>query len=172
MSIREISTQCTFADMSFHNIGQKSASGNALTFSSIHSFLSHCGMVSKMLRAEDDLLAKSNVIGHILGILPSSLIHKTTFRNSLEHYDERLKRWIAKFGAQANIGTYNIGPKSSFQASNIVLVNHYDPSSHAFTFVNKDFNLKDLHNEATRIKGIADKWVSDVESRVINPPFI
>ncbi|MDP3445205.1 MAG: hypothetical protein Q8T08_20280, partial [Ignavibacteria bacterium] len=98
MSIREIWTQCNFAEISYANIDKKSANRIDMTFSSIHSFLSHCTMVSKLLNGKDirhdkELLIIKN-IGQILNINDNSLIHKRKFRNHLEHYDERLESWI------------------------------------------------------------------------------
>jgi len=191
MSIREISTQSHFAEFSYRNINPKARKGNDAVFSSIHSFLSHCAMVSKMLKARDRALPRSKIsklidkylimfglrkkavsIGEILGIFASSVIHNRKFRNHLEHYDERLKYWIRKKGVNANIGTYNIGPKSMIRIPNMVFVSHYDPTSTTFTFVNKDFNLSQLFEEVQRIKEFADDWVKQVESGAINPPFI
>jgi hypothetical protein len=53
MSIREIWTQCHFAEIAFKNINTKAPYGTDPVFSSIHSFLSHCSNVSKMLKATD-----------------------------------------------------------------------------------------------------------------------
>jgi hypothetical protein len=171
MSIREISTQALFAEISYSHIEPKAAAGTDAVFSSIHSFLSHCVMVSKMLAAEDDGKPPKS-IGGILGIPDASVIHQRRFRNHLEHYDERLKKWIGKFGVNRMIGTYNIGPKSMFQDPNMLFVSHYDSSSQVFTFVNEDFDLGNLSEELKRIKENADKWVKKMEQGAITPPFI
>src|SRR3989344_2204649 len=67
MSIREIWTQAHFAEIAYSHIDPKAASGNDAVFSSIHSFLSHCAMVSKMLSASDDD-NPPKLIGDVLGI--------------------------------------------------------------------------------------------------------
>jgi len=170
MSIREIWTQAHFAGIAYSHIEPKAANSIDTVFSSIHSFLSHCAMVSKMLAAEDDE-HPPKYIGDILGIPRESLIHQRVFRNHLEHYDERLKGWIRKFGVNTMIGTYNIGPKSAFQIPGMILVRHYDPDSQIFTFVNDDFDLDALSVDVKRTKSVADKWVKDMESGVITPPF-
>jgi hypothetical protein len=158
MSIREISTQAHFAEISYSHIDPKAEAGTDLVFSSIHSFLSHCAMVSKMLAAKDeDDPAMS--IGHILGISNTSLIHERQFRNNLEHYDERLKEWIRQHGVNSIIGTYNIGLRKMIQVPNMVFVSHYDPYTKMFTFVNEDFDLGALFNEVSRIKCLTDEWV-------------
>ena len=82
MSIREVWTQSHFAQIAYSHIDPKASNGTDLVFSSIHSFLSHSAMVSKMLLAKsDDPSSKS--IGDILGIPATSLIHNRKFRNHL-----------------------------------------------------------------------------------------
>jgi len=66
MSIREIWTQAHFAEIAFSHVDPKAASNNDAVFSSIHSFLSHCAMVSKMLSAKYDNNAPRS-IGDIEG---------------------------------------------------------------------------------------------------------
>ena len=170
MSIREIWTQSHFAELAYKNIDPKAVGGTDAVFSSIHSFLSHCAMVSKMLAA-DDGATPQKTIGDILGISGSFPIHNRKFRNNLEHYDERLKRWIGQYGTGATIGTYNVGPKSAFKIPNIIYISHYDPSKKTFTFVNEDFDLGILYNEVQGIKAIADAWVRKVQAGIIKPPF-
>ena len=171
MSIHEVWTQAHFAEIAYSHIDPKVAVGNDAVFSSIHSFLSHCAMISKMLVANDDgNPAKS--IGSVLNIADNSMIHERKFRNHLEHFDERIKRWIGKFAAGANIGTYNIDPKSAIQIPGMIFVSHYDPNTHTFTFIDEGFDLSRLYGEVKRIKGIAYEWIKKIESKVIKPPFI
>ena len=158
MSIREIWTQAHFAERAYDNLLPKTEVNTDIVFSSIHSFLSHCALVSKLLKSSGE----SAQIGAILGIDDDSVVHNRTFRNHLEHYDERLKEWIRKKGLSANIGAYNIGPKSAIAVPNLVYVSHYDPSSNIFTFVDEDLDLAQLHAEIQRIKQIADQWVQEV----------
>ncbi len=163
MSIREISTQAHFADVAYSHLDPKAAAGTDAVFSSIHSFLSHCAMVSKMLMAQDDG-SPPVTIGAVLGVQDGSLIHQRTFRNHLEHYDERLRQWIRRFGTEASIATYNIGPKEAFQVPDRIYVSHYDPNTFMFTFVNEDFDLSALHSDAKRVLELADDWVRDLKA--------
>lgn len=190
MSVREIWTQARFAERAYGNIDPKAESGNDAVFSSIHSFLGHCAMISKMLKSYDRKTPQNLVevyldklfvflgvrkkvisIGEILNIENSSIIHNRRFRNHLEHYDERLRSWIKRFAAGANIGTYNIGPRASFNIANMILVSHYDPGTHIFTFLDKNFNLSELFNESQHIMTLADTWVNKIENRNLQPPF-
>jgi hypothetical protein len=164
MSMLEISNQARFAELAFKNIDLKAKHGTDAVFSSIHSFLSHCAMISKLLKAAD-LSAPPRSIGDVLGVERSSLIHDREFRNNLEHYDERLKSWIGRFGTNVTIETLKIGPKSVALAPSVLLVSHYDPSSNTFTFVNEDFDLTALHKEAQRIGLIAASWTKSASTR-------
>ena len=161
MSIREIWTQAHFAELAYQNIDPKASGGTDAVFSSIHSFLAHCANVSKMLAAHDEENPPT-LIGDILGVKSSSIIHNRIFRNHLEHYDERLKKWIGQFPEGSNIGTYNIGPKAMIKGANLILVSHYDPSDNTFTFVNEDFDLSALYAEVHRIKELANSWVGSI----------
>lgn len=170
MSIREISTQSLFASISYANIEPKAISSSDLVFSSIHSFLSHSAIISKMLKAQEDTNTTIS-IGTILGISENSLIHKRTFRNALEHYDKELKKWISQFDLNSPIGTYNIGPKAGYKIPGMIFVSHYDPNTYTFTFINDDFDLRALYNEVMAIKESADNWVLKLEQKIINPPL-
>ncbi len=163
MSIKEIWTQAHFAELAYKNINPKAIHPTDAVFSSIHSFLSHCAMVSKMLKAKFDQNSTTS-IGDVLVISVTSIIHNRKFRNSLEHYDRELKKWILDKGVNANIGTYNIGLKSMIQIPNIVFISHYDPNNYTYTFVDEDTNLEILYQEALRIKNTADTWVKTMEA--------
>lgn len=165
MSIREIWTQCKFALIAFDNLSIKGQESTDAAFSSAHSFLSHAANVSKLLKAKDvDPPHDADVIGTIVGVQATSAVHDRELRNHLEHYDERLKGWISAQGPSANIGTYNIGPKSMIQIPGMVFVTHYDPNTKTFTFVNKDFDLTQLAHEVRKIQAAADAWVKNLEA--------
>jgi len=161
MSIREIWTQCHFAGISFNNINPKAKRASDAVFSSIHSFLSHCALVSKLLKAQDDS-DPPTVIYQILGVSDTSVIHNRTFRDHLDHYCERLKRWIEKYPSNVSLGTYNIGPKNFFKGKNMLLVSHYDPATEVFTFIDEDLNLREMYEEVLEIKVMADNWVKSL----------
>lgn len=124
-------------------------------------------MVSKLLKSR----AEGILIGDVLSIPDSSLIHDRTFRNRLEHYDERLKEWIRENGVNVNIGMYNVGPKQAINVPNLVYISHYDPTNRTFTFVDEDFDLGQMHSETQRIKNAADSCVKEVEAGARKPPF-
>jgi hypothetical protein len=190
MSLMEISKQAEFAIICYDNIELKTVTGNDAIFSSIHSFFSHCGMVSKLLMSQEvtypkftkflpyclrkcfKYKTKTQKIGQVLGISKGSLIHKREFRNSLEHYDERLKEWIKEKGLNANIGINNIGRKSTLAIPGMVYVTHFDPQTFIFTLVNEDFDMTVLYKEVVRIKEIAENWEMEILRGIKKPPFI
>ena len=174
MSIREIWTQCHFAEISYKNIDKKSARPTDMAFSSIHSFLSHCTMVSKLLKGSEmgkDGEQIGQDIGQILGIDGTSVIHRRKFRNHLEHYDERLKGWIDRYEDGTTIGTYNIGPKSMFDEQNTMFISHHDNETKTFTFLDQDLDLGELYNEIERVKELANSWVKSMEKDEMIPPI-
>ena len=125
MGIREIWSQCRYSEIAYVNAQDKSENDLAVTFSSIHSFLSHCGLVSKLLWSP--ALAKnsqSKTLADILVISTDSKIKDRRFRDILEHYDVYLKKWIDQKGPNIMIWDNNIGPAEAFNFNNGIRVRH------------------------------------------------
>lgn len=160
MAVREISTQCTFAKISYGNIDIKAKKDLPVVFSSIHSFLSHCAMVSKFLWSKHLKTADNRKIATILGISGSYKIKKHKTRNALEHYDKHLKDWVAEKGPEVLIYDFNIGPKKQLSIpENSVLVRHYEPEECLFTMLAEELKLDVLFSEVEEIKRRADSWI-------------
>jgi hypothetical protein len=158
MSIREIWTQSHFALIAYKNLLDKVNLNTDVAFSSIHSFLSHCALIARLLRSSYSTDTQASVAS-ILNIGATSEIFNTKFRNSIEHYDEELKKWIKKKGTSVNILSYNIGPKGMIIGKNLIFISHYDPTNHVFTFVDEDFEISLLETVVKEIKERADDWV-------------
>ena len=165
MAVSEICTQSKFALIAFNNIARGVTEHSTdIVFMCIHSFLAHCANISKMLKPDGKAKKKHlATIGGIMNISENSPIHQRNIRGHLEHYDERLKGWIEALPDGAIIGTYNIGSRKMLGP--LFFVKHYDPTDRHFTFVNKDYDLQVLADEANRIGSIADSWVSEWRSR-------
>jgi len=161
MAIREISTQCTFAEIAYSNIGQKSTNGEDGLFSSIHSFLSHCAMISKFLRSKHIKGSDDEYIAKILGITSSYKINNRAFRDTLEHYDEYLAEWVSRHGENVNIMDYCIAHEGAVIGSNMVKVRVYNPSTKIYTLIDEKTDLNKLYEEAIDIRGKADSWIKD-----------
>ncbi|MDA1000359.1 MAG: hypothetical protein O2807_07565 [bacterium] len=166
LAIREVRVQCRFAEVSYLNICEKEDKSTDLVFTSIHSFLSHCGNVSKLLWPGG--LARnlgSQKIAQILDLPEKSIIRDRSFRDSLEHYDERLAGWIKEKGPNINILDFNVGLKHSLNISDSIWVRHFDPTQKIFTLLDEDLNLEEMYKEIMEIKGKVDYWVGNLESK-------
>ncbi len=156
MSVLEICAQADFAKMAYNNIGEKPEQGKEkAVFSSIHSFLSHCAMISKLLQAK----GSQQTIENILDVPRDSIINKRKFRNHLEHYDAELKAWIRRAGEGASVVNHHVGSRADFPIKNALFVSFYDPFTKICTFVDRDFNLEEMFIESQEIRNKADKWL-------------
>jgi len=160
MGVREIWSQCRYAEIAYSNALNKSERDVAVTFSSIHSFLSHCGLISKLLwsRALAENIQSKN-LANILLVPEDSKIRDLSFRNILEHYDKELKKWIREKGEDINIWDNNIGPIEAFNFQNAIRVRHFDPTTSIYTLIDSDLNLQEVYTAVLDIKQKADDWV-------------
>lgn len=155
-ALREIDLQIRFALTAFENITKKGEGDLITTFSSIHSFLTHCANISRLLWSPasnhnssikkelgDDLSA-------LLNIPTLSLLKNRKFRDDLDHYDERLIEWI-KNAYPNKQATTDLVIGEKLQNKGMLYLRHYEPQSHVYTFNNKELNLKDLHDEITNL---------------------
>jgi len=159
----EIFTQCRYTEVAYLNISKKSEYGIEATFSSIHSFLSHCAMVSKLLwSSELAKNSKNKTIAKILEVSGNSKIKSRKFRNILEHFDIYLVKWYMKKGKEITILDHNIGPKNAIkfdENSNVTYIRHYDSAKNIFTLLDKELNLRELFDEILKIKTKSIEWV-------------
>jgi hypothetical protein len=158
MSVREIQRHCYFADGAYRKLDCKAGAGTDAVFFSIHSFLSHCAIVSRLLRAKADSLT----IEDVLKVSTTLKIHDGSFRNHLEQYDERPKKWINENGTGTIIGSHKIGRKSMPLSKDVLFVSYDDRGT--FTFFYDDINLRDLYEEIVQVQAVADTWVKNMES--------
>jgi hypothetical protein len=142
--------------LAYANLHQKAELTTPGAFSSIHSFLAHCAMISKMLQGRFETTS----IGDVLGLAPNSLIHDRRFRDHLEHYYDWLQKLAKKVG-KSPVAIHTIGPRHMIRVENVVLISHYDPGHCIFTFMGDDFDLASMNAEANRIEEIADQWIND-----------
>lgn len=163
MGVREVWNQCRYAEVAFSNIERKVASEDTfpLVFSSIHSFLSHCGVLSRLLSSP--ALARNTTgkrIGEIIGCPSDLKVSNRTFRDRLEHYDEYLERWVRSKGRDVMILDNNIGSKNFISGgANMIMVRHYDPDTYIYTLMDEDMNIGEIYGETQHIKALADDWV-------------
>jgi hypothetical protein len=168
MSVRQIQTQCYFAERAYRNLDRKAGAGTDAVFSAIHCFLSHCASVSKLLRPQADSLT----IEDVLKVSTTLKIHDRSLANHLEDYEERPKKWINENGLDAIIGNHNVGRKSLLPSKDALFVSHDDPRRGTFTFFYEDINLRDLCDEIVQVQAVASTWVQNMESTQRSETFI
>lgn len=160
----EIRKQCMFAMAAFANITKKGEGETPITFSSIHSFLTHCANISKILwspkpNPKHPGATLKEAIGenvadrlHIGG---SSPIKVKKYRDTLDHYDERIVKWVKEAlirkekHREVPIVDMTIGKKTIADA---LYLRHYDPETGIFTLMSEELNLKTLHDEVFEIE--------------------
>jgi hypothetical protein len=188
MAVREVSTQCQLgiAASNYITEGIHRAETDRV-FSSIQALLSHTANVSKMLRADQDpssraralhqrmknwlyrlmgrrlSLVRRPTIGDLLDVPRAPVVHRDgrRFRNDVEHYDERLLRWLRRTGAQVTILDFNVMPKNAVRlAGNHIFVRNLDPNTLEFTLADRDLPLAPLVVELQRIQEAANNWIA------------
>jgi hypothetical protein len=160
MSVREISSQSKYALIAYENITAKSTRGNKAVFSSIHSFLTHTGLISKLLWSDELKDARGKTLAEVLSVPSVVQIKNRKYRNILEYYDEYLKEWINSKGNSSSIMDNNIGPKGAIQLTNGIWVRHYDPSTNVYSLIDNDLGLTNLHEEVMDIKQKSIDWLN------------
>lgn len=157
---REICTQILFALSAHSNITIK-GEGNAITtFSSIHSFLTHSANISKLLWPNPGapISVRTEIrqdLGDALGAPDLPLLKDTSFRNDLDHYDERMVTWIKdeypkhKNGdpSRRTVSDLTIGDKNQKGGENALHLRNYNPGTHVYTYGDKDLDLDEMHRE-------------------------
>lgn len=162
---REVGIQILFALQAFSNITEKGEGNALMTFSSIHSFLTHAANISKLLWAGNPPGGKKNVktiigsdLADVLGIQPLPLLRDKGFRDDLDHYDERLVAWIEsvypKDPAAPRIAVTDLAIGAKVDGPNTLYMRHYNPATKIYTFWDKELNLGTLKDEMLELQGI------------------
>ena len=91
----ELETQIKFAKVSYRNF-EKSYSKNDIpkTFMNVHHFLIHISNIDKILDVRNNPFRK-NILGD--NTTQTDLRQFRRLRNHLEHFDERLDKWIKEY---------------------------------------------------------------------------
>lgn len=170
---REIGVQINFALAAFNNITKK-GEGNAITtHSSIHSFLTHCANISKLLWSEVIKIEIGKDIVEVIGAPSLPLLKDRTFRNDLDHYDERLVSWIkdeypkhrSSDPSRRPVSDLTIGDKAHIGGPNALHLRNYDPLSKVYTYGDRELNLEEMRKELIELqKFIGGPTVRDISS--------
>jgi hypothetical protein len=153
-------------------------------FRSLHSFLTHAGVVSRLLwpsmptkRRDEDRanydLRKAQAVNRgkqvrlALGLPDEQPGGHRTLRDHLEHFDERLDEWVLT--SRRNTFTdYCVGPPSlMFGLGRSDVMRWFDPTAGSFYFRGERFDLSALLTWVNEVRGRAEQAR---KSGVTTPP--
>lgn len=161
IGIREIATFCEYADLA-HGCIDKRGGGDAVeTFSHIHSFLAHCGMVARLLGSRE--LAEhagGRTLAEILDVPTACRSEDDGARELLDRYDLRLARGLAHRGEVGKILDSNIGDRDAFEDDEALFMRHYDPSVDTLTLMEEELNIGHIAVELADVKARAETWLA------------
>lgn len=162
--IGEVLNQCRYAEIAYKNGNDFSNTSVETIFYSLHSFLTHCAMVSKILWSKDlEKNIENKLLADILLIPETSKIKSRHFRNILEHYDEYLKKAMDVKGPNFNFVDNNIGNKNSiiYEQAKTIRMRHYDPATKIYTLIDEDINLDQMYRDILSIKEKTEQWLKN-----------
>lgn len=158
---REICTQIIFALAAYDNITKKAEIDRVTIHSSIHSFLTHCSNISRLLWSSARRGSiKSEIccdLASVLEIPNLPLLADRDLRNDLDHYDERLVSWIKEaYPVRMSVSDLTVGDITVKGRPGTKHLRHYDPSTTVYTFENHKTVLKDLRQELLGLQKFLD----------------
>jgi hypothetical protein len=111
--VGEARTQIRFAQQSYSEFERSRDAGDCVdVFYHIHYFITHVAAIERILNPEPNN-PRSSVLAGRLNLDGTGIGPARGMRNHLEHFDERLDEWIAKYHGHAfldmNITTSAIG---------------------------------------------------------------
>lgn len=163
-AVNEVLQQCEYADVAYSNIQNKQSN---IVFSSIHSFLSHCSVISRFLwenRAIKDKYRQS--LAEILELDSNMQIRSRKFRDDFDHFDERLPIWLEGLGNE-NIFDSTVSDQRNFvslEGSNAHFLRHFIRSENVYVFMDNELNLAELHEELHKISNTISDSMSRLEA--------
>ena len=172
--ILEIETQIGFAKTCYQNYfncrqKQKKNYDNHSVFMWIHHFLIHCINISKILfptvckRDSADVKKIKNErkksLARVFKNYHGSNLHDfKNLRNHLEHFDERIDRWIIN-SKNHNFCDMNISHGGSLLVEGLDKTDYFrNLESNCFTFAGEEYELKELHRIILEIEKLNKIW--------------
>ncbi|WP_153100175.1 hypothetical protein [Paraburkholderia hayleyella] len=176
--LEEIGTQCRMARNAFNSLKnseptrtiqtiEKGEMQTAEVFRNVHSILTHTGVISRLLwpgntqksaqskSASEDKSA-SEKLRELLD-LPANghPLCERTLRNDLEHFDERLAKWIADVDMPPDYWQNYISPWSVITqhgAKEQNVMRHFDPGTQIFRFQGTPLNILEIVNSVEEMQ--------------------
>ena len=144
---REARTQLDFAERSWIAfINAESRGGVINVFLHLQHFLSHAAIVDKILDPKPGS-DRYKILSNHIDLTGLDLKPFRRLRNHLEHFDERLDKWVSEFHGNTffdmNLVTGTKGfPKKAFLRA---------LDAHIFKFHGEDYDLDQLHDTLAAI---------------------
>ena len=128
---------------------------NRKIFDSLHHFLTHASMVSKMLWPVKSAQQRGERLRKLLNIPDNHILEDRDLRNFIEHIDERIDLWARQSVGLIMVDLY-IGPRSSLggqlaDARNILRL--YDHQAKTYIVFGEEYRIQDI---LTGLTGIAE----------------
>ena len=161
--IREIRLQCRFALFAYNDLQEALRPLDIeRAFFFVHAFLSHAANVSKLLwPSRSASKVRGERLRSELSIINGSPIELRSFRNHLEHYDERLEDW-ASSSQRRNIVDMNVMPRTAiFGVDEGDFHRNLNPQNMEFYFRGEGYDLPSVARELETIENTAKKWLSN-----------
>lgn len=160
-SINEIERLCNYAIITFESIFAERNSPDEY-FILLQSYLSHCANLSKFLNSKTIAVSLGKgKLKKILNFKPKEL-NKRWFRNSFEHYDERLVEWISKKGDDVTTFDTIVGPRNAISISEKlehIYIRYFIPNEKTFIFIDNEIVLEKSINEVKLLQQQTSKWL-------------
>jgi len=149
---------------------------------SVQAFLVSVANISKLLwpselkrRGETEQQAdkrknRGRQLRQVLGKKDDSVIESRSFRNSFEHFDERLDSWV-DLSSRHNFMDEYIGPAGGVTGlDRSDMMRTYDPASNTFTFQGTAYELSPVLRELTELVLSVERVDSERSARLMVPP--
>lgn len=174
--VEEVALQARFALLALEEVEQRAAQGSTETalLAQTHAFLVFAGNVSKLLfpgRPRDkELVAVTErrklLLRAALQVDETSPLASRDLRHHLEHFDERLDKYLLNF--RGLLAPYLIVPErptsvsledeQTFEGDELYLMRCLDTSRLAFSFLGEEVELRPVADELARVYANARAW--------------
>lgn len=149
------------------NLAREETRQSRLVWFHLTSFLHHAAMISKFLNpiGKDPVaLARGDALRAALDVAPGSEVLPRRARDNIEHFDERMDRWIAQAGEQTvleivmNREGYEYLDVPNKRVKRVLLDDSLIFVSEGQDGSKVELPLKPVHEEVERIGRAADSW--------------
>jgi hypothetical protein len=157
MAIREILTHARFADLLYQRIRTSSGASLEWIYIVLQALVSHTTIISLLLKSRPS--EAEQTIGGMLGVSPQAIVHQRGVRNSIHHYDERLRSFLKEHGNNLMIADFNVGPKDAFRG--MMFIRHFDPGRGVFSMFEDEIEIDELAKSVRALRDQAAKLLQD-----------